>query len=234
MARERDVIEILVNRDLDREVERVATTRRRALGARRRLDAATALACVLLLFDLHDAIADFDHVDHLGRLELALHRREIAAAGRARHVRCVELEDLLHQRELRLRSVAEVLTLLALGLVGRRRRCVASTLGRWRLRALRELFDEGERLLKLLLIALDRRQFIALHAQQHLDLRLLRERHPAQLLDVALASQVHVRHDKFHHAVVDPLRDFIFNYRVVSVRSQPATARDGRQDHNLR
>ncbi len=56
LPRERDVIEVLVDVNLDREVERVTSAGDGALGARRGLDASAALARVLLLLDLDDAV----------------------------------------------------------------------------------------------------------------------------------------------------------------------------------
>jgi hypothetical protein len=135
LAGERDVVEVLVDRDLDGEVERVASAGHRALGAGRRLDAAAAFAGVLLLLHLHDAVANFDDVDHLRRLELPLHRGELAAATRARRVGRVELEDLLDHGQLRLRGIAEVLARLGRGLVGGRRRRLR-VVGRGRLHTL--------------------------------------------------------------------------------------------------
>ena len=64
LAGERDVIEVLVDGDLDREVERVTATGHGSLGSGRGLDASTAFADVLLLLDLDHAVADLDDVDH--------------------------------------------------------------------------------------------------------------------------------------------------------------------------
>ena len=63
---ERDVIEVLVEHDLDRERERVAAAKRGALRSRRGLDAAATLAHVLLLLDLDDPVADLDDVACFG------------------------------------------------------------------------------------------------------------------------------------------------------------------------
>src|SRR5262249_33857611 len=96
--------------------------------------------------------------------------------------------------ERRLLRVAKLVAWLArLLLPGAR----AARLGRARgLRAARELLDQGQRLLQLLLAALQRPELVALgaqHAQQLRDLDLLGQRHTAQLLDVALAPEIHVR-----------------------------------------
>ena len=99
LPRERDVIELLVDGNLDGEGQRVAAAGHGALGTGRGLDAAAAAADVLLLLHLHDAVADLDDVDHLARLELPLHRREPAAAARTGRVGIVELEGLLDDRQ---------------------------------------------------------------------------------------------------------------------------------------
>src|SRR5262249_46638692 len=90
---ERDVIEILVERNLDHESKRVASAACRALRTRRCLDAATAATDVFLLFDLHDAIADLDEVDQLRLFELPGHRVKRATAARTGAVRSIELEN---------------------------------------------------------------------------------------------------------------------------------------------
>src|SRR5262249_29074565 len=62
------------------------------------------------------------------------------------------------------------------------------------LRLARELLDETELLLELLLVALQRAELGRLrleHAKELLDLNLLREGDAAKLLDVALSPKVH-------------------------------------------
>ena len=62
----RNVIEILVERHLDREGERVAPALDCTLGTERCFHAASAAANVFLLLDVYEALADLDEVDHLG------------------------------------------------------------------------------------------------------------------------------------------------------------------------
>ena len=247
LPRQRDVVEVLVDRDLDGEVERVASARRCALGSRRRLDAAAALAHVLLLLDLHDAVAHLHHVDHLALFELAVHRSEAAAAARTNLVRLVELEGLLNDEELQLRGIPKALARLVFALLrrgffrGLRLFEVLLDL----LRLLRQRRDQCELLLQLLLVAFERAELRGLrrqHAEQLLDLHLLRERDAAKLLDVFLAPQVRhrERHINVCAAVVDPFDDlfcFLFypsTSPTDSARSQPATARGGPPAHTLR
>jgi len=181
------VVEVLVDGDLDREVERVATARCGPLRSGSGLDAATATAAVLLLLHRDDAVADLDDVDHLRRVELPLHRRQLAAAARTRLVGGIELEDLLDHRQLRLLGVAELLArLLRLLLPAAERLELCGD----RLRLPRELLDQRELLLQLLVVALERPELRGLcreHAKELLDLHLLRERDAAELLDVRLA-----------------------------------------------
>ncbi len=192
LPRERNVIEVFVERDFDRERERVATAEDGTLGGRRRLDAAAAAARVLLLLDLDDAVAHLDDVDHLGFLELPCHRRKAAAAARTHAIGLVELEHPLLEwqaRLLRRSGFCAVFRLL-------RRACRCARRGRARgfLLLLRQRLDERERLLQLGGISLERLELVALaleHAEQLLDLHLLHERDPTELLDVALASDVH-------------------------------------------
>jgi len=76
------------------------------------------------------------------------------------------------------------------GLRGSRRRCY----GRWQ--RLGELLDEGERPLQLLLVALEGRKLGAFGSKrphERVDLRRLSEGNAAQLLDVALAPDVHAQ-----------------------------------------
>ncbi len=207
LPRERDVIEILVDGDLDGEGERIATARRRALGPWCRLDAAAALADVLLLFDLHDAVADLDDVDHLACLELLLHRCQRAAAARTRLVGCVEPEDLFDDRELWLRRRPELLALL---LARRGDLLELLDLGDKVLLLTRHVFEEHELLLKVFAYVL-----LPQDLQELLNLDLLREGNASQLLDVLLAPQVHERTGKFCFGVVDPLRAFFYRPRAV-------------------
>lgn len=125
LARERNVVEVLVERDLDPERQRVAPADGSALRARSGLDAATAPADVFLLLHLDQPILDLDQIDHLGRLELSLHRLKVAATARTRAVGAVELEHLLDHGQPRLLGRPRLLTWLAfraagLGLRGRR------------------------------------------------------------------------------------------------------------------
>src|SRR5689334_12050233 len=80
---ERDVVEVLVESDLDRECERVASAACRALRSRSSFDAPAAAANVLLLLHLHEPIADLDEVDHFRLFELSDHRLEATTAARA-------------------------------------------------------------------------------------------------------------------------------------------------------
>jgi len=227
LSRERNVIEILVDRDFDREVERVTAAGNGALGSERRLDAAAALARVLLLLDLNDTVAHLDDVDHLRRLELIFHRRELAAARRACLVRLVELEDLLDLRQLWLRRVSELRALLLffrLGrglLVGFHRRCAA-----------RLLFELEQRLLECLRIVFER---FAKRANEQIDLRALRERHEPELLDVFFAAQVdHVATISFVSPLSIPPRTFFFSDRAASAHMPAARGADVRRARSLR
>jgi hypothetical protein len=176
-----------VEGDLDGERERVATAGQRAIGARSRLDAATAAADVLLLLDLDEAIAHLDDVDHLRRLDLTGHRLESTATARADAVGIIELEEPGFARQV--------------GLVGRARRRPHLLL-RWPRRCLRCLFrglrlggqllDERQGLLQLVLVARVQGELVALPLQvpdRLLQLGVQRERHTAQLLDVLLGFE---------------------------------------------
>jgi hypothetical protein len=193
LTRERNVIEVLVDRDLDREQERVAATRRCTLGARRGLDAAAAAAHVLLPLDLHDAIAHVDDIDHLGRLELPFHRQQAAAARGADPIGVVQL---VHDRHVRQRGLRRRAKLRArLGRLALDRTALARLrvlVGRRTLRD--DLLQQRERLLQLAGLPPQLVELLALRsqdAQQLLDLHLLRLRDAAKLLEVALALQVH-------------------------------------------
>lgn len=193
------MVEVLVDGDLHREVERVAASGSCALGTERRLDAAAALARILLLLHLDHAVAHFDDVDHLARVELVLHRAKRPAARRAHLIGCIELEDFFDERQRGLRSRPERLAWLRRLLRLRRRtwrRRERVELRDFFLRAARHLFDQNELLLKLLVVALQLRQLARLapeHTKQLLDLNLLRQRDAAQLLDVFFASEIHGR-----------------------------------------
>src|SRR6187551_869361 len=95
LARERNVVLVLVNHHLDAKVQRVTSAWGYTLRADRRLDAAATFAGVLLLLHLDELVADVDDIDHLGRLELPLHRLELPAATRTSAVSGVEFEELL-------------------------------------------------------------------------------------------------------------------------------------------
>jgi len=189
LPRERDMVEVLVQRDLDRERERVPSSADSALGPRRSLNAAAAPADVLLLLDLDDAVADLDEVDELRFLELPRHGLEMASAARTCAVRGIQLENHLHMRQIRLLRRTKFLALPGrlLGDVLRRDRyCRRLLLG--------QRLDQRQGLLQLFGISLERLELVALrlqHAQQLLDLHLLRERDTTELLDVLLAPQVH-------------------------------------------
>ena len=119
LALERDVVDVLVDQNLDRERERVAAPGRGTLRAQRGLDAATTATDILLLFDLHELVADLDQVDQLGLFELAGHRAQLAAATRTRAVGVVELELTWHdgQRWLWRRTKRRARTLLLLAVL---------------------------------------------------------------------------------------------------------------------
>jgi hypothetical protein len=74
-------------------------------------------------------------------------------------------------------------------------------------RAFFDSLDERELLLQLRAVSFDRARQ---HAEQLLDLDLLRERDATKLLDVFLAPQIHEHQAKFHRAVVDPRRALLF------------------------
>src|SRR6266511_4971356 len=99
---ERLVIEVLADDHLDGEVHRVAGAREELHRARRRLDAAVALAAVLLPLLLHHDEAPLDDGDLFRLLELAGEGGEGLAALRAAQVGVVEREELLHDRQRRL------------------------------------------------------------------------------------------------------------------------------------
>src|SRR5688572_1464104 len=192
LPRERQVIEVLVGTDLDREVERVAAALDRALRPGRGLDGATAATRVLALLDLDEAVADVDEIDHLGLFELSLHRAERAAATRTDAVGLVELEHSIFYWQLELLGGTKLFPLFA-GLFlrfegrGRDRSCSLLLLPGQGL-------DQRQRLLQFGRVALECLKLLALgaqHAQQLLDLDLLRDRDAAQVLDVLLAPQVH-------------------------------------------
>src|SRR5690606_32778214 len=198
LPRERDVVEVLVGGDLDAEAERVAAARRRAVWPRCGLDAAAAAADVLLLLHLDDAVAHVDHVDHLRGLELPLHRKKLAAAARARAIGVVELEDLLDDRQLRLRRRTRALARLALGASARLldpAHPILEDLG-----LARELLDEREGRLQIAGAAAQRPDLAAPARQRRRQLlvcRLQRERNAPELLDVLLALDVGRRHSLF-------------------------------------
>ena len=186
---ERNVVEVLVEHDLDRKRERIAAPRRGALGTGRGLDAAAAPAHVLLLLDLDDAVGDLDDVDHLGRLDLALHLEQFAAAAGAHAIGGVELEALRHVRQIGLRCRTRVIGRL----LGRLRRADLLRLVGELVGLFHEVVDHRERLLQLVLVAGVERQRVALLLEltdQLLDLRVLRQRDPTKLLDVLLALEI--------------------------------------------
>jgi hypothetical protein len=192
LTRERDVVEVLVESDLDREVERVATATRRPLRSRCRLESTTAAAVVLLLLDLDEAVAHLDEVDHFRFLELPLHRTQLTAAARADAIRLVELEHAIFGKQARLLCRTEILA--ALGRLDLASIRVCSDASDGFLVLLRQRLNERQRLLQLGGITFERLELLALgleHAQQLLDLNLLRERDAPKLLDVPLALQVH-------------------------------------------
>ena len=190
LARQRNVVEVLVDGDLDREAQRVATAGRGALRARRGLDAAAAAADVLLLLDSNQSVADLDDVDHLRGLELARHRLEPAAAAGTDSVRLIELERLLDDGQLRLRRRARTGARLAVGLLGALDP-LEPLLEHGRLA--RELLDQREGRLQIAGAAAQRLQLAALARQrvgQMLVGDLEREGDAAKLLDVLLALDV--------------------------------------------
>src|SRR5690606_39095271 len=225
LTRERKVVEVLVDRDFDRERQRVAAPRQRTLRPRRRLHAAAAATNVLLLLHRQESIRDLDHVDHLGRLELTFHRRQLAAARGAGLVRLVELERGLLLRQARLRGVAELRARLALLRTRLSLGLRLRFLGRERLAC--DLVQQPDRLLKLALAALERLELLALtgeNAKQLVDLHLLSEGNAAQLLDVVLASRIHDTNKIMQR---DPSQ-------AESARSPPERAHDGRRARSLR
>ena len=140
--------------------------------------------------DVHELVADLDHVNHLRRFELILHRLELTPARRAHAVGRVQLVEAIYLWQLGLLGCSElrarllrVVGLVGWGIFG------SSRLGT--LYLLRQLLHEGERLLELFRVALQCFELPALlreYFQQLLDLHLLSERYAAQLIDVLLAS----------------------------------------------
>src|SRR6266568_7287943 len=111
---QRLMIDVLPGGHLDGEVHRVASAWEELHRARRRLDAAVALAAVLLPLLLRHHEAPLDDGDLLRLLELAGEGSEGLAALRAPQVGVVESEELLHHRQRRLlaRTVAHLRLLL--------------------------------------------------------------------------------------------------------------------------
>lgn len=176
---ERDVIEPLVENDLDRERERIATTRCGALGTERRLDAATAAATYFCCWtwtssyrtSMTSIISDSSNWPAHGR----------SSPPQLGHIRSgvVELEQSRHGRESWLRRRPELrprpLFLLAL---------LSATL----LLLLGALYriGAGSRLLLQLLEHLQRELKIAGLTAQALDLAALGGDDVEELLDLDL------------------------------------------------
>src|SRR5690606_31721866 len=89
---ERQVVEILRERDCDGEVHRVATAWNDPEGTRRGLDACAAFAVVLLALDLAQHELALDDVDVLGVVALARPLLELASACLAGAISDVEFE----------------------------------------------------------------------------------------------------------------------------------------------
>ena len=212
---EREVIEVLVDDDLDREVERVPSADDGPLRAGRGLDAAPALARVLLTHHLLDVVLDVDHVDHLRLLELVDHLVQLAAATVADEVLLLgQLADQRSTRQggLRRRRGAALLGGPASGVVTLRLVRVATAVPllrrRERLLLLGQLVDQRQRLLQLVLAPLERFELRALARQRRdelPDLRVLRECDPPQLLDVLLSLELVLAHAFYrsHRAIHD-------------------------------
>ena len=96
------MVAVLADGDVDREGDRVAPAWGQLVRSKRRLDAATAAARVLLALVALDHEPQRDGVDLVALLVLALHLVEAAAAVGARLVRVVELVLDLDDRQLRL------------------------------------------------------------------------------------------------------------------------------------
>ncbi len=197
------MIEVLVDDDLDREVERVPSADDRPLWTGRRLDAAAALARVLLTHHLLDVVLDVDHVDHLRLLELVDHLVQLATAAVADEVLLLgQLADQRATRQggLRRRRGATLLGGPAAGVLALRLARVSTTasllLRGERLLPLGQLVDQRQRLLQLVLATLERFQLGALARERRDELpdlrvlRVLRVRDPAQMLDVLLSLEL--------------------------------------------
>ena len=102
LALEREVVEVLTDRHLDRKLRRIASTgdelRRRRRGDYR----GVAPAAVLLPPVAHEDEVALDDRDLLGLLALLAEGHEITAAGRAGALGLGQLVDLLDDRQLRL------------------------------------------------------------------------------------------------------------------------------------
>ena len=129
-----------------------------------------------MLFDLDDAVAHLDDVDHLGLFELPRHCAERAAAARTDAIGIIELEHALIDRQRELLGVSRTSRAVLRGFfsscwgVGGGRRPCLLLLG--------QRLDQRERLLQLGGIALERLELFALSPQytkQLLDLDLLRD-----------------------------------------------------------
>src|SRR5258708_19312223 len=94
LPRERNMIKVLVDGDLDGEVERVAAARSGALGAGGGLDAAAALARVLCLLHLANAVPALADVDHPPRFDLTLPRPDSPPPSPARHTPALQPQTL--------------------------------------------------------------------------------------------------------------------------------------------
>ena len=202
LALEGEVIDVLVERDLDGEAQRVTAAFDGALGTRSRLDRRAALADIFLPLDLGDHVLDVHDVDHLGRLALSLHRHEPASAFCACASGVVEraAHGNAFETKLLLGTVAATRTVLrgglavslVRGLLGCGARGSLDSVGdRGRFLACR--LDERERPLQLTATAFELLQLCALlrvNRDQVLELRLLKKRNLPEPLDVGLAFEI--------------------------------------------
>jgi hypothetical protein len=107
--------------------ERVASVFDRALRRVHRrqcgVDAGAAAAAVLLALDAHEHVLARAHIDELGRLDLAGHRRQAFAAPWAGTLGLVELAEHCHDAQVGLTraTVTALRFLVCLVVVGRRR-----------------------------------------------------------------------------------------------------------------
>src|SRR6185295_18394319 len=111
------MVEVLVDRDLDRKVDRIAPAARlladRELErSRSGLDLAVAGATVLLAPVTEEDEAPLDDRDLFGVFALTHHLGELAATLRAGSLRLAQLMVAVHQRQMRLLPRAMALFLL--------------------------------------------------------------------------------------------------------------------------